>query len=186
MEEDAFAALYRAHAAEVWRFARRRCASADEAADATADTFAVAWRRRHDLPPADEARLWLLGAARRVLANHHRSARRRAGLDERLAAVPRAPGPADPADLVDDADPLWAALASLPADQRDLLVMRAWDGLAVTEIAALLGCTPNAASIRLTRARDRLAVALDRKGRAPSRTSPGRGPDDGGGTDDRP
>ena len=186
VEEDEFAALYRAHGADVWRFARRRCDSADEADDATAEAFAVAWRRRDDLPPSsDETRLWLLGAARRVLANQHRSARRRAGLDERLRAVAHSPGPIDPAEVVGDADPLWAALASLPDDQRDLLVMRAWDGLGVTEIAGLLGCTPNAASIRLTRARDRLAVALDRKGRAPSRTSPGRNLD-GGGTDDRP
>jgi len=172
VEEDEFAALYRAHGADVWRFARRRCGSADEADDATAEAFAVAWRRREDLPPSsDETRLWLLGTTRRVLANQHRSARRRAGLDSRLAAGPPMLGPADPADVVGEADPLWVALASLPADQRDLLVMRAWDGLGVTEIAALLGCTPNAASIRLTRARDRLAAALGRKGRAPSERS---------------
>ncbi len=189
MEEEDFVALHRAHGAAVWRFARRRCASSDQADDATAEVFAIAWRRRDDLPPADEARLWLLGTARRVLANQHRSARRRAGLEDRLHAVAPAPGPPDPADVVGAADPLWVALATLPDEQRDLLVMRAWDGLAVTEIAALLDCTPNAASIRLTRARDALAAALGhdgRKGRTPSRTSSGRDPDDGGGTDGRP
>jgi RNA polymerase sigma-70 factor (ECF subfamily) len=186
VEEDAFVALYRAHGPDVWRFARRRCGSAEEADDATAETFATAWRRRPDLPPAGEARLWLLGTARRVLANQHRSAHRRDGLDQRLALVRPEPGPADPAEVVGDADPLWSALASLPDDQRDLLLMRACDGLAVQDIAVLLGCTPNAASIRLTRARDALAAALGRKDRAPSRTSAGRDPDDGGGTDDRP
>ncbi len=59
-----------------------------------------------------------------------------------------------------------------PAD-RDLIVMQVWDGLAVLEIAALLGCTPNAASIRLHRARGRLAD-LASKGAPPSRTSPER------------
>lgn len=185
MEEDAFVALYRAHGPDVWRFARRRSATAAEADDATAEVFATAWRRRHDLPDEDEARLWLLGATRRVVANQRRSERRRDGLHDRLVAVVPPPGPADPADLVGDADPLWAALASLPADQRDLLVMRAWDGLAVADIATLLGCTANAASIRLTRARDALDAALGRKGRARSRTSAGRDPD-GGGSDDRP
>ena len=114
MEEDDFVALYEAHGADVWRHARRRCDSAGAADDATAEAFAIAWRRRHELPPADEARLWLLGTVRRVLANQRRSERRRAGLGVRLAAVPPPPGPDDPSALVDDADPLWAALASLP------------------------------------------------------------------------
>ena len=162
MDEDAFRALYARHADEVGRFARRRCRSVDEADEALADTFAVAWRRRADLPTSPGARIWLLGAARRVLANRRRSDRRWAGLHQRLAATPPSTGGADPADLVaDGAHPLWAALAELDPEGRDLLMMRAWDGLAVTEIAALLGCTPNAASIRIHRARTRLAAALD-------------------------
>lgn len=171
VEEDLFAALYRAHGADVWRYTRRRCGSAADADDATAAVFAVAWRRRHDLPAEDEARLWLLGTARLVLANQHRSARRRAGLDDRLAAVGPGPGPPDPADVATQDHPLTSALASLPDEQRDVLLMRAWDGLALAEIATLLGCSTNAASIRLTRARDALAAALGRKGRAAPRTS---------------
>jgi RNA polymerase sigma-70 factor (ECF subfamily) len=174
VEEERFVALHREHADVVWRFARRRCATAHEADDATAEVFATAWRRRDDLPAATaEVRLWLLGATRRVLANQHRSARRRTGLEARLSLVRPDPGPIDPADAVGDPDPLWRALAALPEDQRDLLIMRAWDGLAVGEIAALLGCTANAASIRLTRARAALAAALP-KDDAARRTSSGR------------
>ncbi len=77
---------------------------------------------------------------------------------------------------------LWAALARLSADDRDLLLMRAWDGLAVSDIAVLLDCTPNAASIRLTRARDRLAAAMGPTDLAPTRTSAGRDPDPEGGS----
>lgn len=178
MEEDRFVALHRAHMDDVWRFARRRCSSAAEADDATAEAFAVAWRRRDDLPEGDAARLWLLATTRRVLANQHRAARRRDGLTARLASVGGATGPVDPGDEAARSEgPLWAALASLPEEQRDLLVMRAWDELAVGDIAQLLRCSSNAASIRLTRARDALAAALGRKDRAPTRTSSRPDPD---------
>jgi RNA polymerase sigma-70 factor (ECF subfamily) len=49
-----------------------------------AETFTVAWRRIADVPSGQDARAWLYGVARRVLANHDRAIRRR--LDERLAA----------------------------------------------------------------------------------------------------
>ena len=181
MEADAFEDRYRAHAADVWRYARRRTASAAEADDATAEAFAVAWRRRADLPEGDELRLWMLGTVRRVLANQHRADRRRSNLRAKLATVPARIGEPDPAEVASGSPELAAALDALSSADRDLLIMRAWDGLAVGEIAALLGCTPNAASIRLTRARDRLAAALGPTDRTPARTSPGRDPDPEGG-----
>jgi RNA polymerase sigma-70 factor (ECF subfamily) len=57
---------------------------------------------------------------------------------------------------------LWSALSALSADDRELLNMRAWDELAVGEIATILGCTANAASGRLHKARIRLAEELRR------------------------
>ena len=56
-----------------------------DAADVTAETFLVAWRRYDDAPPGD-GRPWLFGIARHVLANHHRSGRRRDRLGLRPAA----------------------------------------------------------------------------------------------------
>ncbi|MBL8775267.1 MAG: sigma-70 family RNA polymerase sigma factor [Acidimicrobiales bacterium] len=161
MDEAAFHDLFREHFADVWRFARRRCASGHEADDVTAETFAVAWRRRAGVPPAPDARLWLFGTARLVLANRRRSDDRRSRLDLRLAGEP-GPTVADPAAVVVDAvgRRLAGALSSLSGDDRELLILRAWDGLSVTDIAALLGCTPNAASGRLHKARGRLAALL--------------------------
>ena len=67
------------------RCARTRGAGSarDEADDVVADVFVVAWRRIGDVPA--EPRTWLLGIARRVLANRHRSAKRQRALYERLA-----------------------------------------------------------------------------------------------------
>lgn len=169
---------------DVWRFVRRRVADAADADDVTAEVFATAWRRRESWPPEAERRLWLFGVARNTLANHHRSGRRREATVLRLVAQPRPDeGRDDPARRDDS---VTRALAALPAAERDLLVMRAWDGLAVSEIATLLDITANAASQRLARARDRLAAELaatdpDRAGHGgdePDRRGPGANEED--------
>ncbi len=177
-EAEAFRVLFEEHLPSLWAYARRRSPSATDADDLAAEAFAVAWRRRRELPTGDEVRPWLFGVARNLLANQHRAAQRRGRLQAKLVATIT---PADlattAADAGIDADRrLGAALAALDPDERELLLLRAWDGLPVGEIAALLGCTPNAASIRLHRARGALADLLDPKEPVATRTS-GRRPD---------
>jgi RNA polymerase sigma-70 factor (ECF subfamily) len=160
-DQVGFRALFDEHLADLWRFARRRVGTAADADDITAETFAVAWRRRDDLPVGPDRRLWLFGVARNLLANHRRAEHRRRRLHlrlvarqgERVVGPPEAGG--DPA--------LAAALAALSDGEREVFVLRCWDGLAVHEIATLLDCTPNAVSLRLHKARRRLAEHLARK-----------------------
>ncbi len=83
---DSFERLYDAHFADVLAFALRRVADPADAADVTAETFLVAWRRLPDVPAGAAARAWLLGVARRALANARRGSRRRDGLADRLRA----------------------------------------------------------------------------------------------------
>jgi RNA polymerase sigma-70 factor (ECF subfamily) len=159
-DEAGFRALFEEQLADLWRFARRRVGTAADADDIAADTFAVAWRRRDHLPAGPDVRLWLFGVARNVLANHRRGEDRRRRLHLRLVSASR-PTPwvqeLDPPSLAGVDPELDAALAGLSDSERDVLVMRCWDGLAVHEIATLLGCTPNAVSLRLHKARRRLA-----------------------------
>jgi DNA-directed RNA polymerase specialized sigma24 family protein len=82
--ESRYRSLFEAHFAEIWKFARRRCDSSQDADDVTFETFAVAWRRRDDAP-AREVRLWLFGVARRILVNHRRSTERQAKVRVYLA-----------------------------------------------------------------------------------------------------
>lgn len=161
--DELFRALFDANLPDVWSFLRRRVTTGEDADDLASEVFAIAWRRFDDLPPKDAARLWLFGVARNVLANHHRTTTRRERLHMRLAAVGgrQVVEPAEPSGGVHE------ALAALEDGEREILMLRAWDGLAVGEIAELLGITPNAASIRLHRARGRLAAVLgDAKDRA--------------------
>lgn len=157
-DAELFRRLFDAHFDDLWRFARRRCHTAADADDVAAQVFAVAWRRRDDIPDAG-ARLWLFGVARRVVANQRRSIGRRHRLQLRLIDNHHD-------DHGDERAPtnegLRAALASLSDDDREVVIMRCWDGLAVRDIAALLDDTPNAVSVRLHKARRKLMDRIDR------------------------
>jgi RNA polymerase sigma factor (sigma-70 family) len=162
-----FEALYAEHQAAVLGYVLRRTDSTYDAADVIAETFLVAWRRLDGVPTGATARLWLYGVARRVLANHRRGERRRTQLADRLRGdlAGRHAPEARSGELAE-----LAAVFRLLADgDREVLALEAWEGLGAGEIAAVLGCSRNAARIRLHRARRRLRAAIA--------TSQGPGPD---------
>lgn len=70
-----------------------RRADRETAIDVAAETFLVAWRRIDDIPEGDQARLWLYGVARRVLANQRRSRGRFRSMTERVAGAGADPVP---------------------------------------------------------------------------------------------
>ena len=157
-----FEALYAANHSPIFGYALRRTASPDDAADILAETFLTAWRRLGDLPAGDDARMWLYGVARRVLANYHRGERRRSALADRLHA--ELPGSYAPPEFDDESARIAEAMRRLPRRQQELLALNAWEGLDCGEIATVLGCSRNAVRIRLHRARVRLAAELDSSG----------------------
>jgi RNA polymerase sigma factor (sigma-70 family) len=156
---ERFRSLYEANYHLILGYALRRADAAD-AADVVAETFATAWRRLRDVPEGEEARLWLYGVARRVLANQRRAERRRLRLAGRLRDESRlAPSSAPEAGVDHD---VRAAFSRLRRDDRELLSLTAWEGLDPGELARVLGCSRNAARIRLHRARRRFTLELKR------------------------
>lgn len=161
-ERNRFRELYQANYERILGYALRRGASAEDAADVAAETFLVAWRRLEQVPAGEEARSWLYGVARRVLGNHRRGVLRRAKLTGRLAEdIARFDRLATPTPDGVGARSAFEALR--PAD-REILGLATWEGLGTAELAAALGCSPNAAKIRLHRARRRLLRELARHG----------------------
>lgn len=140
-------------------YARRRVESPSDADDLVAEVYAIAWRRRHEIDGAVTPLPWLYGIAGNVLRNQRRSTRRRLQLADRLQAEPEPPSGHDPAER-SGAD-LRAALSQLTFDDQEVLRLVAWEGLSHGQVGQILGCTANAAGIRLHRARQRLADALD-------------------------
>jgi RNA polymerase sigma factor (sigma-70 family) len=159
--EARFEHIYATHGRAVLAYAVRRTADPQDAADVVAEAFLVAWRRLDDVPSNDEARLWLYGVARRVLANQQRTERRRERLAERLsrelpAALEDVPLPPPGTGAA------RAALAELDPMDQEILRLAGWEELSPREISLTLGISQVAARSRLHRARRRLRLALQR------------------------
>jgi RNA polymerase sigma-70 factor (ECF subfamily) len=163
---DAFAAFFRRHEAAVTRFAIRRCANADEVADAVAETFLVALRRASAFDARHgDARPWLFGIAQRVVRGQRRSFARRARLTRRASSLPAyEPDEAARVDAAIDAerrvDDLRPRLDELARRDRAVLELVAYADLSPSEAAAALGISANAARLRLARARRRLGETV--------------------------
>lgn len=149
-----FEKIYDDYSGLILAYAARRTRSIDDAADVVAETFTVAWRRIIDVPTGDEARPWLYGVARRVLANQRRTIKRRTRLDEKLRRSATRNWTDPTADEPDRAD-VGAALGLLSSQDRELLTLSAWDGLGTDDLAIVLGCSSATARVRLHRARHR-------------------------------
>jgi RNA polymerase sigma-70 factor (ECF subfamily) len=152
-----FEQMFRDHYAAVRGYALRRT-SPEAAQDAAAETFLVAWRRFEQVP--DDARPWLLGVARRVLANERRSTKRGAALAQRVALTEvdtRSLG-----EAADETDAVRQALGRLSERDREALTLVAWHGLSGARAARAAGCSRSAFAVRLHRARRRLAAELGR------------------------
>ncbi|SPF07114.1 RNA polymerase sigma factor [Streptomyces sp. MA5143a] len=180
-ERARFEALAHVVAEPLHRYLLRR-ADPDQVDDVLSDTLLVLWRRIEDVPglepeaeskrtapaghfPDPDAVLpWCYGVARGCLANARRAERRRRSLLERLTWTA---GTASTATGVarSDADHshLHAALAQLRPLEREILLLWAYEELTPSRIAEVTGLSANAVSIRLHRAKKKLAARLERK-----------------------
>jgi RNA polymerase sigma-70 factor (ECF subfamily) len=123
--------------------------------DVVSDVFVIAWRRLDDMP--GDGLPWLLGCARRLIANRVRGTRRQAALRHRLGLERPSPSPVPVAD-----SGLARGLAALSPGDREALMLVAWEGLDHSRAAVVVGCSPRAFSMRVHRARRRLAAAMAR------------------------
>ena len=177
--EERFVALFERTHRPLLAYAVRRVAEPADAADVVAETFLVAWRRLDEVPAGEQARPWLFGVARRVLANLYRGERRRHALADRLrACLPDVVPPPEPGGSA-----VLVAMQQLSDEDQELLRLVAWEQLARDEIALVLGVSRGVVRVRLHRARQRLvkemqileaAGHLDRDRSAVKRT-PGAG-----------
>lgn len=166
-DADAFSVFFRRHARAVTSYAVRRCDNPDDVADLVSDTFMIALQASgRYVPETDTALPWLFGIARRVLA---RQRRRKTGFSRLLVkssnSHPRFQGMEEDAiaaaiDARRSAPALAAALDTLSQGERDVLELVAFEGLSPSEAALALDLTPNAARLKLSRARKHLRRVL--------------------------
>jgi len=151
--EDRFRAMFTRHHPRIYGYAARRVGSTD-ASDIAAEVFTVAWRRLRSVPHEPETLPWLYGVARKAVSNLERSQRRAGRLIARHASEEAGMFTSGPPGIV-------AALDGLRTEDREILMLAAWEGLSPAGIGAVLGCSANAAAVRLHRARVRLNAVLE-------------------------
>jgi RNA polymerase sigma factor (sigma-70 family) len=155
---DAFVEVVRRHEVAVHGFLARR-AGQQAADDLLGEVWVRAFAARGGYDPGYAgARPWLYGIARNVLRAYWRSR------PDPSTAAEEAVDPWD--DVVDRLDSaaqareLTSTLRALPAPERDVLLLVAWEQLSPAEVAAVLGVPQGTVRSRLHRARAALRPVL--------------------------
>lgn len=160
-DPDAFVAVCERHIGPLRAWLRRETHDDHVAAELVAETLATAWRARgrYRDPGTGSARPWLFGIARNLLRRYWQAGAVDRRGRARLALRVEVASAEDPFADVDarltangSGGSLRAALASLPAEQRDALTLRVIDELEYDEIAAELAVAPTTARTRVFRA----------------------------------
>lgn len=151
--DDEFRDLVREHSSAIGNYLRRRLypLSTGDLDDLVEETLIVVWKRRADIPQGAELP-WMIGCARNVLRNARRARQRRSTMESSLRVDANDASAED--YVVADAT-VREALTKLTDDDREILMLNAWDGLDVHAIATALSVSTNVAAVRLTRAQAR-------------------------------
>jgi RNA polymerase sigma-70 factor (ECF subfamily) len=146
----------------VYRFALRLVRNQHMAEDLAQEALLRAWRQRKTLRDAGTMRTWVF----RITVNVWRDWLRRSGSPVAKAAclvAPVAMAGEDPSLLAAEQESLrrvLAALDDLPERQRQVLYLRACEGLSIAEIAEVLDSNPNAVKVNLSLARKQMRDQL--------------------------
>ena len=162
-DRSAFNRIVQRHQEPLYRFIRRYVGDADEAYDLLQDTFVSAWQALGRYDPTRPAATWL----RRIALNKCRDWGRRRTVRRFFygAASLEAADVASIANVEDSADKaamvrLDRAIALLPSQLKEPLLLTAFEGLSQEDAGQALGITAKAVETRVYRARKLLAEAL--------------------------
>ena len=150
MSDPDFATFYRENSLWAARLAYLLTAEAGFAEDLMQEAFVGLYPRFDTVEnPRAYVRVSLVH-----LANRRRARERRRAVAHRLV-VSR--------DVVNDqADEIFDVIATLPAKQRAVIVLRYFEGLSELEIGAALGCAPGTVKSLASRAIERLRKEIER------------------------
>ncbi|MBV1851793.1 SigE family RNA polymerase sigma factor [Catellatospora tritici] len=142
--------------ADLLRFAHVLCGDPHLAADLVQDALertGLAWRRieRHDNPE---------GYVRRTIINCYLNRRRRFWREVLPGELPERPG----SEQQPHDGELWRLLATLPRQQRAVIVLRYYEDMSEAQIAQTLGCSQGTVKSTASRAMAKLREALTPSG----------------------
>ena len=161
-DREAFRDLYRALYGPVSRYVRRRVSSAAEAEELVSQVFFRLLESLERIEPRKGSVLaYALSMARNALVDETRARAGRAPEEAAMALPDTAVGPLERLLGEEEARRLGVELARLPAQTRELLMLRFGDGLRFAEIAQVLGLSEAAVRQRTSRAVRELRARWD-------------------------
>ena len=165
-DHNAFAAIMRRHKGWLYRFIRHYVADREEAYDILQESFVSAWNALSRFDPERSFAAWL----RRIALNKcrdraRRNAVRRAAFAVLAFGTPVGESTAPAADSTTAASQalrrLETAIAKLPRQLKEPLILTMLEGLSHKQAGALLGINAKAVEMRVYRAKRELAAELD-------------------------
>jgi RNA polymerase sigma-70 factor, ECF subfamily len=164
-EEEALAALVSQYAATLYRVAFSVLRNPSDAEDAVQETFLRVLRHRDTLGEVRDNRVWLIRIVWNIVLDRKRRSKTRPETDDvaELARVLPAKG-LSAEELTAAAQhhaSVMACVDKLPAKERQVLMLSAFEELSSVEIAAVLEITESSVRSRLFRARNRMAELLN-------------------------
>ena len=168
-DQAAFAALMRRHKTWLYQFIRRYVTDRDDAYDVLQESFVSTWGALSRYDPERPFEAWLRRIAlnkcrdRARRNNVRRAALRMLGMSESTQGQENAAPAADSRTKVDHAlKRLEGAIATLPRNLRESLILTMLEGLSHKDAGQILGINPKAVETRVYRAKRQLSQLLDR------------------------
>lgn len=162
--EVSLEAIYREHAAFVWRTLRRLGVREADVSDVSQEVFLAVHRHRHAYDPeVAPVRAWLVGFARRAASDYRRRAHvRREALDAILTEGRVEPVQDRELELRRRRALLDRALEELDEDKRVAFVLYELEEMPLAEIAAAMGAPLQTIYSRLQAARSQVEASVRR------------------------
>ena len=147
---------------DAYNLARWLMRNEEDAQDAVQEAYLRAFRFFEGFHPEANARRWLLQIVRNTCytALSARCRHEAAYEPEVEALEDAAPGPRANLETKATVEAVRAAIAALPVDYREVVVLRELEGLSYREIAEVAGIPLGTVMSRLSRARDQLQLLL--------------------------
>lgn len=167
--QPAFEQLYRRHQGRLFRYLARECGNRQAGNDIYQETWLRVVRQRERYVPSARFSTWLFAIAQNCLIDHYRRQQRRDRREQSVDLLPeQAACPLVEPDAQAGNEHLARALrhclAGLPAEQRQVFLLKEETGHSLQEIAALLGVEFEATKSRLRYALRKLRECLSASG----------------------
>jgi len=153
-DEAAFRQLYERYGDRVFRYALTLVRNLHLAEEVVQETMVAIWRGAGSFKGGSRVSTWIFGIARNQAHALLRREVRGERVPEESLTLP------DPAEAVEREDRVLSALAKLPPDQREVVVLAFYEGLSYREIARLLGVLEGTVKSRMHFAKRKLREAL--------------------------